>query len=121
MNPALLALDFGGTKLTAATWQREGAEGKGFTRVASVLSPPTSDATADRELMLEICDEVLAGGAPAAVGVSFGGLVQHKQGKAVRHSCMSLSVLGLAAGGSLEGRSIMDGMALLERSDTCRF
>lgn len=84
MNPILLALDFGGTKLAAATWRREGAEGKGFTRVASVLSPPTNDATADREVMLEICDEVLAGEAPAAVGVSFGGLVQHKQGKVVR-------------------------------------
>jgi len=84
MKPVLLALDFGGTKLAVATWRREGAQSKGFTCVASVLSPPTSDATADRELMLEMCDEVLAGEAPAAVGVSFGGLVQHKQGKVVR-------------------------------------
>jgi len=84
MKPILLALDFGGTKLAAATWRRRDAQDKEFAWVASVLLSPTNDATADREVMLRICDEVLAGEAPAAVGVSFGGLVQQKQGKVVR-------------------------------------
>lgn len=84
MNPVLLALDFGGTKLAAATWRPGVAQNRGFVQVVSGPSSPLSDATADRKLMLEVCNEVLAGESPAAVGVSFGGLVQHKQGKVVR-------------------------------------
>ena len=69
----ILALDFGGTKLAAATVE-PGA--RAFRARASMPSPPNKSAEADREIILALAREVLGGKRPAAVGVSFGGPVR---------------------------------------------
>jgi len=69
----ILALDFGGTKLAAATVE-PGA--RAFRARASMPSPPNKSAEADREIILALAKEVLGGKRPAAVGVSFGGPVR---------------------------------------------
>lgn len=68
----VLALDFGGTKISAAAARRGGREWLGLQRRAS---PPGSDADSDYRAALELASAVLAGNRPAAVGVSFGGPV----------------------------------------------
>lgn len=75
----LLALDFGGTKLTA------GLAAAGETRWlahAQAPSPPNGDASADRREILALARCLLAEikARPAAVGVSFGGPVDAAQG-----------------------------------------
>lgn len=77
MPPLILALDFGGTKHTAAitypgehTWQ---AHKRAF-------SPPNADASTDIEIMISLAEELLAGKLPAAIGVSFGGPIDFKTG-----------------------------------------
>ncbi|HEX7975452.1 MAG TPA: ROK family protein [Anaerolineales bacterium] len=77
MEPVLLALDFGGTKHSAAllasgerTWQRHGR----------VFSPPGADARYDRQAMLALARGLLEGRQPAAIGVSFGGPVDFPNG-----------------------------------------
>lgn len=75
-----MALDFGGTKLAAAV---AGPGERRFRRKASLLSPPEKNAATDRELMLGLAREVLGGGRPAAVGVSFGGPVWAEEGRVV--------------------------------------
>lgn len=69
----ILALDFGGTKLAAAS-REPGAPS--FRARASAPSPPRKSAEADREIILSLAAEVLGGERPAAVGVSFGGPVR---------------------------------------------
>lgn len=75
----LLALDFGGTKLTAALMAA--GEQKWRAR-AQVFSPPGSDARRDRETLLRLASDLLdeARVRPAAVGVSFGGPVDAARG-----------------------------------------
>jgi glucokinase len=75
----LLALDFGGTKLTvglAASGERR------WRAHQRVPSPPGSNAQSDLEMMMELARDMLATAqAPlAAVGVSFGGPVDAAQG-----------------------------------------
>ncbi len=75
----MLALDFGGTKLTAGLT----ASGERRWRAhRQVPSPPGSNAQSDLEIMLELTRDLLATAkAPlAAVGVSFGGPVDAAQG-----------------------------------------
>lgn len=77
MTSLILALDFGGTKLTAAVispgtnhWQ---AHSRAF-------SPPKADANTDIKIMTTLAREVLGGEQPAAIGVSFGGPVDFTTG-----------------------------------------
>lgn len=77
MTSLILALDFGGTKLTAAVispgtnyWQ---AHRRAF-------SPPNADANTDIKIMTTLAREVLGEEQPAAIGVSFGGPVDYTTG-----------------------------------------
>lgn len=74
----LLVLDFGGTKLTAATLAR--GEQRDWRAHRRVFSPPDADAQSDLKTMLSLARELLAGARPAAVGISFGGPVDHARG-----------------------------------------
>jgi glucokinase len=73
----LLALDFGGTKHTAAVIPPGERQWRGHRRV---FSPPDADARHDIETMYALARELLAGAQPAAVGVSFGGPVDFASG-----------------------------------------
>ena len=78
-RPLLLALDFGGTKLSAAL----AAVGeRRWLALERVLSPPDARASSDLDTMLAMSRAMLAqtGGALAAVGVSFGGPVDATAG-----------------------------------------
>jgi len=73
----VLALDFGGTKHTAAVlapgerqWQASGR----------ALSPPGADARYDIETMTVLARELLGETRPSAIGVSFGGPVDAAKG-----------------------------------------
>ena len=68
----LLALDFGGTKLSAAVTAAGEQEWIGLERQ---LSPAGSDARSDYRIALELAARLLGDRSPAAVGVSFGGPV----------------------------------------------
>jgi glucokinase len=81
----LLALDFGGTKLTAgltATTNLTKSGGRRWRAHRQVPSPPGSNAQSDLEIMMGLARDMLATAkAPlAAVGVSFGGPVDAEQG-----------------------------------------
>lgn len=87
MSDTLLALDFGGTKLTAALMARSALPAAGVTASRQawqaqrrVFSPPAADASYDIGTMSRLGRELLAGMAPAAVGVSFGGPVDFAAG-----------------------------------------
>jgi glucokinase len=116
MNDLILALDFGGTKLSAALFGQETSdkereedltqrrEDRKEEKNASwrslrpwrplrevlpiyslfdlrrVFTPSDADAEHELAAMLAIAHELLAGRAPAAVGVSFGGPVDYKAG-----------------------------------------
>ena len=75
----LLALDFGGTKLTAGLAASGERRWRAHQRVPS---PPGSSAQSHLEIMMELAQDMLAPAkAPlAAVGVSFGGPVDAAQG-----------------------------------------
>jgi len=85
----LLALDFGGTKLTAGLAVSGEHHWRAHRRVSS---PPGSNAQSDLEIMMELARDLLASlptippnswgerGGVAAVGVSFGGPVNAAQG-----------------------------------------
>lgn len=66
----LLALDFGGTKLTAATY-RPG--GETWERRERVFTPKPGSYADDWRLMGDLAVNALAGRKPAGIGVSFGG------------------------------------------------
>lgn len=81
MKRLLLALDFGGTKLAAATWiQGE----RRFERKSVASSLREKSADADRALMQRLAQEVLAGKMAAAIGASFGGPVRFETGEVRR-------------------------------------
>ena len=73
----ILALDFGGTKLAAAT-VKNGA--KEWLDYESRFSPPNGDALTDLEIMRSLIDSVLRGRRPDTIGVSFGGPVDATTG-----------------------------------------
>ena len=70
MTQLILALDFGGTKHTAAVAGRGERTWRGHARA---YSPPGANARVDIEVMLGLARGVLGGAQPAAIGVSFGG------------------------------------------------
>jgi glucokinase len=74
----ILALDFGGTKLTAAVFEPGERNWRGHKRA---FSPPGAEAFQDITTMLAMAHELLAGAQPAAVGVSFGGPVDFAAGR----------------------------------------
>jgi glucokinase len=77
MTDLLLALDFGGTKHTAAVIARGERDWRAHRRV---FSPAGADARYDIETMQSLARELLAGERPAAIGVSFGGPVDATTG-----------------------------------------
>lgn len=77
MAQLVLALDFGGTKHTAAAAGRGERTWRGHARA---FSPPGADIQVDIEVMLALARQVLGDRQPAAIGVSFGGPVQFGRG-----------------------------------------
>jgi len=79
-KPLLLALDFGGTKLSAAL--AVAGEGR-WLALERILSPPDANALSDLDTMLGLSRALLAqvGEPLAAVGVSFGGPVDTRAGR----------------------------------------
>ncbi len=78
-HPLLLALDFGGTKHTAAL---AGVGARTWVALRRQTAPPSSSAAADLATMRALALELLAAhpGRLAAVGVSFGGPVDFARG-----------------------------------------
>jgi glucokinase len=76
-NKLILALDFGGTKLAAAT--AKVGEPR-FLAKASAFSPKQKSAKTDRDIILRLAADVLQGQKPNAIGVSFGGPVSTSRG-----------------------------------------
>jgi len=73
----ILALDFGGTKLAAAT--AEAGEPR-FLAKTYAFSPPQKSAKTDRDIIVHLATDVLRGQKPDAIGVSFGGPVSPNRG-----------------------------------------
>ena len=76
----LLALDYGGTKLSAAVAQRGARD---WLAIDSRASPPGHDARYEQSTMLALARQLLAGQTPAAIGVSFGGPVDAARGRVI--------------------------------------
>lgn len=76
----LLALDFGGTKLSAAI---AGMGERNWRASERVHSPPSKNARYDFDTMLALARRLLASRAPKAVGVSFGGPVDAVRGRVI--------------------------------------
>jgi glucokinase len=76
----LLALDYGGTKLSAALALRGAREWLALGRVAS---SPNKDAQYDQTTMRALAHKLLDGRTPAAIGVSFGGPVDAARGRVI--------------------------------------
>lgn len=77
----LLALDFGGTKLSAASHHPETFARDKLARTYTAAHASASDEIAT---MLQLADEVLDGRPPTAVGVSFGGPVHGYTGVVIK-------------------------------------
>jgi glucokinase len=73
----ILVLDFGGTKLAAATVNAGSGQWLGYERR---MSPVGGNATTDLAIMRELAYSLLGGAKPAAIGVSFGGPVDYATG-----------------------------------------
>ncbi|MEH2061137.1 MAG: ROK family protein [Nostoc sp.] len=73
----ILALDFGGTKLAAATVN---AGSRTWLHYERRLSPANADANTDLEIMRSLIYSLLQDTKPAAIGVSFGGPVDASTG-----------------------------------------
>lgn len=85
MSDVILALDFGGTKLSAAVVPAdqvastdEGASQ--WEALRRVQTPASADAAFELATMLDLARGLLGGRAPLAVGVSFGGPVDYATG-----------------------------------------
>ena len=77
MGELLLALDFGGTKHTAATITKGERQWQAHRRA---FAPANGNAQSDLDIMLTLARDVLNGAQPAAIGVSFGGPVDARYG-----------------------------------------
>jgi glucokinase len=75
----ILALDFGGTKLAAAT-VRAGSGSRQWLSYERRLSPVNASASTDLEIMRSLIASVLQEKKPNAIGVSFGGPVDARTG-----------------------------------------
>lgn len=73
----ILALDFGGTKNSAALTTHAGRE---WIALRRRLSPPHPTAAYDYETMCTLARELLQGDTPSVIGVSFGGPVRASKG-----------------------------------------
>ncbi|MEH2302257.1 MAG: ROK family protein [Nostoc sp.] len=73
----ILALDFGGTKLAAATVN---IDSRKWLRYERRLSPANPNASTDLEIMRSLIYSLLEDTKPAAIGVSFGGPVDASTG-----------------------------------------
>jgi len=81
MNNPILAFDFGGTKLSVAVINGVPTnERPRRLEVRRAFTPDGADATYELAATLRLARELLAGRAPAAVGVSFGGPVDYPRG-----------------------------------------
>jgi glucokinase len=81
MSDLLLALDFGGTKLSAALNSPSALPATGWLASRRAFSPPDAGAAHDQATMLALARDMLADyGQPSAVGVSFGGPVDFERG-----------------------------------------
>jgi glucokinase len=82
MSDLILALDFGGTKLTAALTSSNGlaAGRRQWLARKQVFSPAQAEAQYEIDTMVEMSRHLLQGAAAAAVGVSFGGPVDFASG-----------------------------------------
>lgn len=76
-NHILLALDFGGTKLSAATLNDGESTWRDLRRT---FSPPDADAAYDVRTVVQMARDLLQSQTPAAIGVSFGGPVDFERG-----------------------------------------
>ncbi len=95
MGDLLLALDFGGTKHTAAVVARGERQWRAHRRVSS---PPNADAKSDLETMLGLARNLLGDEKPAAIGVSFGGPVDALNGTVrLSHHVLGWENIPLAA------------------------
>ena len=81
-SDCLLALDFGGTKLSTAVLPVTALTQESPTWLAHerIFSPQQGNAQFDMETMIRLGRELLAGKRPLAVGVSFGGPVNYEEG-----------------------------------------
>jgi len=78
MQPLILALDFGGTKLSAAMTT---AGSQHWLAHRRVFTPTDADGAFEYQTMLKMAHELIAEtGKPAAIGVSFGGPVDATRG-----------------------------------------
>ncbi|MCB8984135.1 MAG: ROK family protein [Ardenticatenaceae bacterium] len=77
-----LVCDFGGTKLSAAVMETTAVPhaASNWQSRQRVFSPPGADRAYDIQTMIALGRELLAGRQPTAVGVSFGGPVNHQTG-----------------------------------------
>jgi glucokinase len=77
MKECLLALDIGGTKISAAIleWPRDSEITPSFQALERVFSPPDADAKSDLDTILNLSHSLLEDYHPLSVGVSFGGPV----------------------------------------------
>ncbi|HEX7587586.1 MAG TPA: ROK family protein [Anaerolineae bacterium] len=80
MDEIFLALDFGGTKLSAAIAERGARTWLGLERS---FSPPVKDARFEYDTMLALARRLLDARVPAAIGVSFGGPVDAGRGRVI--------------------------------------
>lgn len=82
MNDLILALDFGGTKLTAATVARSEvlSGGREWLARQRVFSPANADAQFDISTIVTLGKQILKGAAPQSIGVSFGGPANYATG-----------------------------------------
>jgi glucokinase len=76
----ILALDYGGTKLSAALIARGE---RAWRAIERVQSPPDHDAQYEQAAMRALARQVLGDQIPAAIGVSFGGPVDAARGRVI--------------------------------------
>ena len=79
-EPILLALDYGGTKLSAAI---AGVGERTWRALDRSFSPPIKDARYEYATMLELARKLLGDQIPVAIGISFGGPVDAPNGRVI--------------------------------------